>query len=52
MVREFIASGSMSFGMYAGLSQGAYRAILAHGTDELKATYLPKLGDGSWSGTM
>jgi alkylation response protein AidB-like acyl-CoA dehydrogenase len=52
MVREFIASGSMSFGMYAGLSQGAYRAILAHGTDELKATYLPKLVDGSWTGTM
>ncbi|MGF6872777.1 acyl-CoA dehydrogenase C-terminal domain-containing protein [Paraburkholderia sp. MM5477-R1] len=52
MVREFIASGSMSFGMYAGLSQGAYRAILAHGTDELKKTYLPKLVDGSWTGTM
>lgn len=52
MVREFVASGSMSFGMYPGLSQGAYRAILAHGTDELKRTYLPKLVDGSWAGTM
>lgn len=52
IVRELIASGSMSFGMYAGLSQGAYRAILAHGTDELKRTYLPKLVDGSWAGTM
>jgi alkylation response protein AidB-like acyl-CoA dehydrogenase len=52
MVREFIASGSMSFGMYSGLSQGAYRAILAHGTDELKKTYLPRLVDGSWTGTM
>lgn len=52
MVREFIASGSMSFGMYSGLSQGAYRAILAHGTDELRKTYLSRLVDGSWTGTM
>jgi alkylation response protein AidB-like acyl-CoA dehydrogenase len=52
MVREFVAAGSMSFGMYPGLSQGAYRAILAHGGDELKRVYLPKLVDGSWTGTM
>jgi alkylation response protein AidB-like acyl-CoA dehydrogenase len=52
IVREFIASGSMSFGMYAGLSQGAYRAILAHGTDELKRNFLSRLVDGSWTGTM
>ncbi|MFM0092037.1 acyl-CoA dehydrogenase C-terminal domain-containing protein [Paraburkholderia sediminicola] len=52
MVREFVASGSMSFGMYPGLSQGAYRAILAHGSDELKRICLPKLVDGSWTGTM
>ncbi|MEM5329175.1 acyl-CoA dehydrogenase C-terminal domain-containing protein [Paraburkholderia sp. JHI2823] len=52
MVREFVASGSMSFGMYPGLSQGAYRAILAHGSDELQRIYLPKLVDGSWTGTM
>jgi alkylation response protein AidB-like acyl-CoA dehydrogenase len=52
LVRELVASGSMAFGMYAGLSQGAYRAILAHGSDVLKKTYLPRLVDGSWSGTM
>ena len=52
MVREFVASGSMSFGMYPGLSQGAYRAILAHGTRRTEAHYLPKLVDGSWTGTM
>jgi alkylation response protein AidB-like acyl-CoA dehydrogenase len=52
VVRELVAAGSMSFGMYAGLSQGAYRAILAHGTARLKQTYLPKLVDGSWTGTM
>jgi alkylation response protein AidB-like acyl-CoA dehydrogenase len=52
IVREFIASGSMSFGMYAGLSQGAYRSISAHADETLKSIYLPKLADGSWSGTM
>jgi alkylation response protein AidB-like acyl-CoA dehydrogenase len=51
-VREIMASGSMAFGMYAGLSQGAYRAISTHGTDTLKQTYLPRLVDGSWTGTM
>lgn len=51
-VREFIASGSMAFGMYGGLSQGAYRAIAAHGTQELKNLFLPRLIDGSWTGTM
>jgi alkylation response protein AidB-like acyl-CoA dehydrogenase len=51
-VREIMASGSMAFGMYAGLSQGAYRAVSAHGTDALKQTCLPRLVDGSWTGTM
>jgi len=52
MVREFIAAGSMSFGMYAGLSMGAYRAIAAHGSDTLKETYLTRLASGKWTGTM
>ena len=49
---EMICSANMSFGMYPGLSMGAYNAIEHHGTDELKDEYLPKLVDGSWSGTM
>jgi alkylation response protein AidB-like acyl-CoA dehydrogenase len=52
MVREFVASGSMSFGMYAGLSMGAYRAIAAHGNETLKETYLSRLASGKWTGTM
>lgn len=52
MVREFVASGSMSFGMYAGLSMGAYRAISAHGSEELKERYLSQLASGIWTGTM
>jgi alkylation response protein AidB-like acyl-CoA dehydrogenase len=49
---EMICSANMSFGMYPGLSEGAYRAILLHATDELKQTYLPKMVTGEWSGTM
>lgn len=51
-VQEMMCSSNLSFGMYPGLTQGAYHAIHAHGTDEQKQTYLPHLVDGSWSGTM
>jgi alkylation response protein AidB-like acyl-CoA dehydrogenase len=52
LVQEMLCACNLSFGMYPGLSHGAYNAIEAHGDDELKALYLPKLVDGSWSGTM
>lgn len=49
---EMICSANMSFGMYPGLSEGAYRALLHHGSDELKQRFLPKMVTGEWSGTM
>ena len=49
---ELVSAANMSFGMYPGLSHGAYNAIKTHASDELKQAYLPKLVDGSWSGTM
>ncbi|MEX1206536.1 MAG: acyl-CoA dehydrogenase C-terminal domain-containing protein [Dongiaceae bacterium] len=49
---EMICSANLSFGTYPGLSHGAYNALDLHGTDELKARYLAKLVDGTWSGTM
>ena len=49
---EMVCSANMAFGMYPGLSEGAYRALHIHGTDELKQTYLPKLVTGEWAGTM
>jgi alkylation response protein AidB-like acyl-CoA dehydrogenase len=51
-VEEMICSANMSFGMYPGLSGGAYRALAMHGSDALKKRYLPHLVDGTWSGTM
>ncbi len=52
VMQEMICSANMSFGMYPGLSQGAYEALHYFGTDEQKDTYLPKLLEGTWSGTM
>jgi alkylation response protein AidB-like acyl-CoA dehydrogenase len=52
MIEEMICSSNMAFGMYPGLTHGAYNALELYGTDKQKATYLPKFVDGSWSGTM
>ena len=52
LVSEMICSANLSLGMYPGLSHGAYLAIHGHGSDALKDAYLPKLVDGTWSGTM
>ena len=49
---EMLNSANQAWTMYPGLSHGAYAALLAHGTDEQKATYLPKLVSGEWTGTM
>lgn len=52
LLKEMICSTNMSFGMYPGLSHGAYNALSLHGSDDLKARFLPKLVEGVWSGTM
>ncbi|PWC56403.1 acyl-CoA dehydrogenase C-terminal domain-containing protein [Azospirillum sp. TSO22-1] len=52
MLEEFVCSANLSFGMYPGLSLGAYNAVHKYGSEELKARFLPKLVDGTWSGTM
>jgi acyl-CoA dehydrogenase len=52
LVTEFLASANMAFTMYAGLTQGAIAAIYVHGAPEQKATYLPNLIAGHWTGTM
>ena len=50
--QEMISSANMAFGMYPGLTAGAYAAILEGGSDEQKALYLPKMGSCQWGGTM
>ena len=50
--QELWNSASMAFGIGTVLTQGAVEALIQHGTDEQKSTYLPKLTSGEWMGTM
>ncbi|RYG12179.1 MAG: acyl-CoA dehydrogenase [Burkholderiales bacterium] len=49
---EMLNSANQAWTMYPGLSHGAYEALHAHGTDEQKKLYLPRLTSGEWTGTM
>ena len=49
---EMLNSANQAWTMYPGLSHGAYEALHAHGTEEQKKLYLPKLTSGEWTGTM
>ena len=51
-VNEFTMSANMAFSMYGGLTQGAMAALLVHGSDEQKKTFVPKMVTGQWAGTM
>jgi len=51
-VGEMFSAANQAFTMYQGLTHGAASAILAHGTEEQKATYLPKMVSCEWTGTM
>lgn len=52
MFMEMENAANQAWTMYPGLSHGAYECLLAHGTPEQKAMYLPKLVSGEWTGTM
>jgi len=52
LVEEMTCASNLAFGLYPGLSHGAYLALESHGSEALKSLYLPKLAAGSWSGTM
>jgi alkylation response protein AidB-like acyl-CoA dehydrogenase len=52
LVEEMICACNLSFGLYPGLSHGAYLALKSYGSKELKDLYLPKLVSGQWCGTM
>jgi alkylation response protein AidB-like acyl-CoA dehydrogenase len=52
VLQEMLFSANQAWSMYPTLTHGAYEALLAHGTDEQKRAYLPKLVSGQWTGTM
>ncbi len=49
---EMLSSTSLAFKLYSELTIGAYNCILRHASEEIKNTYLPKMVEGKWSGTM
>ena len=51
-VEEMLTSSNMSFSLCPLLTQGAIHALELCGSDELKHTYLAKMIEGSWTGTM
>ncbi|MCP9483698.1 acyl-CoA dehydrogenase C-terminal domain-containing protein [Shimia sp. CNT1-13L.2] len=51
-VGEMFSGSNQAFTMYQGLTHGAASAILAHGSEEQKNTYLPKMVSCEWTGTM
>jgi alkylation response protein AidB-like acyl-CoA dehydrogenase len=49
---EMLLSCNQAWSMYPGLLHGAYAALEAHGSDALKAQYLPRLASGEWLAAM
>jgi alkylation response protein AidB-like acyl-CoA dehydrogenase len=52
VVEELECSASVAFALYPGLTIGCFEALHASAGDDIKKTYLPKLGTGEWAGTM
>jgi 3-(methylthio)propanoyl-CoA dehydrogenase len=49
---EMLQSANLSFALCPLLTDGAIEALLTAGSDEQKSTYIHRLIDGSWTGTM
>ncbi len=49
---EIWNAANLGFGLCPLLTQGAIDAVSAHGSDDLKRIYLPKMVAGTWTGTM
>ncbi len=49
---EMLNAANQAWTMYPGLTHGAYECLRAHGTEQQKQQFLPKLTTGEWTGTM
>ena len=50
--QEMVNSANLSFALCPLLTDGAIEALLTAGSDALKTRYIPKMIDGSWTGSM
>jgi alkylation response protein AidB-like acyl-CoA dehydrogenase len=51
-VQEMMTAANMAFSLNPMLTQGSIHALSAHGGEEQKLRWLPKLISGEWTGTM
>jgi alkylation response protein AidB-like acyl-CoA dehydrogenase len=51
-ISEMWQSANMAFALCPMLTQGAVNAIRLYGSDDQKASYLPRMVSGEWTGTM
>jgi alkylation response protein AidB-like acyl-CoA dehydrogenase len=52
LLAEMMVSANFSFSGYVDLTEGAFAAIRAHGSDAQRARILPRLARGEWAGAM
>lgn len=52
VLEEYLNSACASFMMYPGILPGAVATVMAAGSEELKARYLPRMVSGEWLATM
>ena len=51
-VNEIVTSANLSFSLCPLLTQGAIEALLIAASEPLKKKFLPKMVEGTWTGTM
>ncbi len=51
-VSEIVIAANLSFSLCPMLTSGAVSALVLVGSDHLRQTYLPKMVEGTWTGTM
>ena len=52
LFEEMLNGACLAFGLFPGLTRGAYVLLNDHGSSEQKALYGPKLASGEWAGSM
>lgn len=52
VMNEYSSAANMALSMYPGLTMGAIAALVVHASEEIKQTYVPRMVEGAWSGTM
>lgn len=52
VINDLMYGACQSFNMAPSLTHGAAHLIESFGTEDLKQIYVPKMFDGTWSGTM